>query len=135
MQDVLVTIAKEIEAFNGTTPLEFQAWCRTIARNRAADRYRRKSVLLSESMSPEEIVRLVEAADQGAVSGPGVMADFSRALQILEELGDPCRSALTLHYLQGLDYSEIAELLGELINTVRMRIQRCLERAQALFGS
>ena len=77
--------------------------------------------------------RLVEAVAAEEQPLPdGVCQDLEDALKLLEFGVPPCRDLLWFHYVLGLGYQEIANLYLMAYDTARMKIHRCLERAQEL---
>lgn len=54
--------------------------------------------------------------------------------QALEQLPEDFRAALTLHHFGGLEYHEIAQMLGLPINTVATRICRAKKRLRELLS-
>ena len=58
-----------------------------------------------------------------------------RALEMLQELSEPYREALTLRYVNSLSIKEIAEVVGESENAVSVRIHRGLKKLRAMFES
>ncbi|MFH0908327.1 MAG: sigma-70 family RNA polymerase sigma factor [bacterium] len=76
-------------------------------------------------------------------SGPGddpvmQIVLFERAAavrQMLEEIGEPCSSAIRSFYFEGTLYKEIASSAGISINTVGTRLSKCLEKLRSLMKS
>jgi RNA polymerase sigma-70 factor (ECF subfamily) len=105
-----------------------RAWLVTVAHNAAVDRRRRKSL----STSP-----LVEALDRVADSpGPEDEAirnerkhDIRAALRALPTAQ---RSAIELSYFGGLSQSEIADVTGEPLGTIKGRIRLGMQRLRTL---
>ena len=52
--------------------------------------------------------------------------DAARALELLGQVQEPYRAALTLFYLEDYSYKEIADILEVPLGTVRSRISRGL---------
>src|SRR5262249_14807525 len=57
-----------------------------------------------------------------------------RLYRALDGLDAPERTLLVLHYLQGLSYREMAEVLDEPTGTVKWRTGEALSRLRALLG-
>lgn len=53
--------------------------------------------------------------------------------EILAQLDAGCRRFLTLHFIHGLAYEEIGEIVRKSYDAVRMAITRCLEEARDQF--
>jgi RNA polymerase sigma-70 factor (ECF subfamily) len=99
----------------------FSRWLFVIARNCAIDVMRRRKRFASLSLpitstdrSPEDVVIEAEAA--------------IRVRAVIEALPQRYSEALTLYYIAGLPYREIAERLGLPINTVKTNISRGKQR-------
>jgi RNA polymerase sigma-70 factor (ECF subfamily) len=97
------------------------AWLTTVTRNAARDRLRRR-----KPQAPEEIFHTL--ADGGAKPGAELerreaQQRLSRALRTLPE---EHRTALTLRYLEGLDYRTIAATMGVTDGALRGMLGRAL---------
>jgi RNA polymerase sigma-70 factor (ECF subfamily) len=105
-----------------------RAWLTTVAHNAALDRRRRKSFAT---------IPLVEALDRASASpGPddqAIMTEGKREVRAaLRELPKEQRNAIELAYFGGLSQSEIAQLTGDPIGTVKGRIRLGMQRLRAL---
>jgi RNA polymerase sigma-70 factor (ECF subfamily) len=58
--------------------------------------------------------------------------DSVRAVELLERVGEPYQSALTLFYMEDCSYKDIAEILNVPLGTVQSRISRGLAQLQQL---
>lgn len=65
---------------------------------------------------------------------PEERAEVSLLLSKLKELRPPDRDLLTLRYVDDMSVSEIAELQGQVPNTVSVRIKRALEELKSKVG-
>jgi RNA polymerase sigma-70 factor (ECF subfamily) len=98
------------------------AWLMTVARNAARDRLRRR-----KPQAPEETFH---ALPDDGVARPG--ADLQkreyhdRLRRALGSLPEEHRTALTLRYLEGLDYRAIAETMGVTDGALRGMLGRAL---------
>ena len=98
------------------------AWLMTVARNAARDRLRRR-----KPQAPEETFHALP--DEGAAR-PG--ADLQkreyhdRLRRALGSLPEEHRTALTLRYLEGLDYRAIAQTMGVTDGALRGMLGRAL---------
>jgi RNA polymerase sigma-70 factor, ECF subfamily len=109
-------------------PGRLRAWLVRVAHNAAIDRLRVKSV---------STLPLTEAVDRAAGSiGPDeevIMKerknDIRAALQALPNLQ---RDAIELSYFGGLSQSDIAQITGEPLGTVKGRIRLGMQRLRAL---
>lgn len=55
-----------------------------------------------------------------------------RVMNVLKQIEEPYRTAVSLRYIQGLPPAEIAEILGESANTVSVRITRGIKQLRTL---
>lgn len=132
LQKTLITISSSILSFKGQTNGEFWTWCFRIAHRRAVDHFRASSALQLVHLSVDE---MRELAGYAPSANPPELYDIgiARALHALERLGDKCRRYLTLYFIHGLSYSDIATSVSKSDDAVRMTIKRCLEKARARF--
>ena len=113
--------ASSYDASRGTV----RTWILTIARSRALDRLR------SRRRNREDI-----AADLGVIRDPApdpsedVESGERRRLvyAALQDLPEDQRRALDLAYFRGLSQSEIAELLGEPLGTIKTRMRLGMQK-------
>ena len=134
LQDTLVVIATKLAGFQCEADAQVWAWCYKIAANKLKQCHQQTQRHPTESLDVEEIRRLVEAVAAEESLPDGVRLDLEDALKLLEFGVPPCRDLLWFHYVLGLDYQEIANLYLMAYDTARMKIHRCLERAQELLG-
>lgn len=118
-QEVYVKLYKNIDKFEGKS--KFSTWVYSVARNTCIDEYKRikrnknyyesdeKNVSV-ETEGPEEIILKKE------------LCDFVRIM--LSELPPIYNKILTLRYINGLSYREIAEKLKCSEGTVKSRLFR-----------
>ena len=133
LQEILVLIVRGLVRFEGTTEPAFWAWCYRIARNKLADHFRGKSMRL-EPMAPEEIGRLIDASASVVPLSAEDRDDLAFALRLLAQSKPDCLEFLWSHFVAGFDYGEIAEERGLSYDNTRMKVNRCLETAQALMA-
>ena len=71
-------------------------------------------------------VELDEAVDEVPVVAPDVVnsLDGARVVEFLGQVQEPFRAAITLFYMNGSSYQEIADILQVPLGTVRSRISR-----------
>ncbi len=116
-QEAFVKAFRQIGQFRGDSG--FYAWLYRIVINLCLDRMRRKS-MTSEMPLEENIAHFI------AVS-PDVENRLSVA-QVLDSLTPPMRAALVLREVEGLEYSEIADVLNIPVGTVRSRLNTAREQ-------
>ena len=89
-------------------PAKFPAWLTTVARNRACDIIRKRRTLATMAGGPELADTLASPSDP-STSGDEMHAQVQTALGSLPEQH---RTALTLRYLEGMDYLTIERTMG-----------------------
>jgi RNA polymerase sigma factor (sigma-70 family) len=132
LQEVLIAIATRAHTFKGGTDSQFWGWCYRTASHKWIDHLRRASARPTVSLEVEEIRRAVEATTPDSPLTPGDRLDLEQALKMLRRSKPPCVGYLMLHFVEGMDYREIAGLYQSTANAVRMQIKRCLILAQQL---
>lgn len=124
VQETFVRAFERLETFGGRA--DVGTWLYRIATNESLQllrRRRRQRVHLARWWS------LRDRAAGG--DGMGARLDVEAALQRLD---GPSRAVLLLRYQEGLDYRQIAEVLGCRVGTVASRLNRARERLRALLG-
>ncbi len=116
-QEALLAIVRGLPRFDGRAA--FSTWCYRVATNACLDELRRRK------RRPDPGLPEVEHAPPGGA--PGVAEQVSDRLDLdgaLARLPEDYRAAVVLRDQLGLDYAEIAEVLGIPPGTVRSRISR-----------
>ena len=130
-QNALVSVAKAIGRFDGTS--SFTTWLYRVATNAALDEVRRRNRRPEPRMigAPEpeadtrgRRLRAPLAIDTGAAEKIESIVDREAINEALANIAPDFRAPLVLRDLCGLDYAEIAEVLGIPPGTVRSRIAR-----------
>jgi RNA polymerase sigma-70 factor (ECF subfamily) len=117
-QEAFVKAFRQIGQFRGESG--FYAWLYRIVINLCLDRMRRKCVSLE--MPLEDGVLPAHVA-----CGPDVEKRLA-VEQVLNSLTPPMRAALVLREVEGLEYSEIADVLQIPVGTVRSRLNTAREQ-------
>jgi len=112
-----------LQAYKGIlktkSELSFKAWLYRIATNNALQFRRRKRLL---SFIPFADLR---KSDISIVENPADCAEENMAIkESLLKVPDEKRTCLVLHFVEGLKYREIAEILGVSEDAVRKRVAR-----------
>lgn len=114
-QEALIAIARRVGTFDGRA--QFSTWVYRVAVNAALDEGRRRN------RRPHALADDVElAAHEPALDG--MVADRIDVDRALAGIAAEFRVAVALRDLAGLDYAQIAEVLGIPPGTVRSRIAR-----------
>lgn len=114
-QEALLSIARRIDTFDGRA--RFTTWCYRVATNAALDEGRRRS------RRPKPVEQLPEPSSGGDRVADRV-ADRIDLDAALAGLSPDYRAAVALRDIVGMDYAEIADVLGVPPGTVRSRISR-----------
>lgn len=114
-QEALLAVTRGIRTFDGRA--QFTTWCYRVATNAALDEARRRS------RRPRPVDDLIETATPG-VALDAAIADRLDVDAALAQIHPDFRAAVALRDLAGLDYAEIAAVLGIPPGTVRSRIAR-----------
>ena len=117
-QEAFVKAFRQIGQFRGESG--FYAWLYRIVVNLCLDKMRRKSAS-SETLLDETVTPWIGA----------VAPDMEKRLVVegvLNSLTPPMRAALVLREVEGLEYSEIADVLGIPVGTVRSRLNTAREQ-------
>jgi RNA polymerase sigma-70 factor (ECF subfamily) len=117
-QDAFVKAFRQIGQFRGESG--FYAWLYRIVVNLCLDRMRRKCVTAEIPIEDGSLPFL--AAHNSDVDKRLAVA------QILDSLTPPMRAALVLREVEGLEYTEIAAVLGIPVGTVRSRLNAAREQ-------
>lgn len=133
-QEVLKAVATGMGKFQGGSTGEFWSWCYRIARNKLNDHFRKQASDRVQPMAPEELWQLVETSAQSTPLSPEDRLDLEQAMKLLAEAKPECSEFLWKHFVIGLDYSELADEHELSYDSVRMKIGRCLDQAQALMA-
>ena len=127
VQDVFTTLLANdgaaLRAFEGRS--SFYTYLCAIALRRAYRRRRNQPVLADDAPSPlpEPAADPTEAGLTGA-----------QVRQAMNALPEQFRTALMLHHFGGMEYHEVAQLLGIPANTVATRICRAKRRLRELLA-
>jgi RNA polymerase sigma-70 factor (ECF subfamily) len=118
VQDVFLTAFRKLSALRD--PERFGPWVAIIARNRAADFYRR--------------ARQTEELHEELAEGAGRGAEASEALEIIRSLPEAYRETLVLRLVEGMTGPEIAERTGLRPASVRVNLHRGMKLLRQRLG-
>ena len=125
-QEVWLAVYKRIASLEDAS--RFRTWLFRITRNRALDHFRSTKRLnefhdMLNSDSEEAIDEVVEALE---VKNNALIEEG------LERLSPKHREAIVLNYFEGMDYEEIALILGVSLGTVKSRIHNAKQSIKTL---
>ena len=118
VQDVFLTAFRKLGALRD--PARFGPWVAIIARNRAADFYRR--------------ARQTEELRDELAQGAGREAEACEALEIIRSLPEAYRETLVLRLVEGMTGPEIAERTGLRPASVRVNLHRGMKLLRQRLG-
>jgi len=101
----------------------FSAWLFTIARRRLIDLYRQHPTDPLKDEMPDISLDLQSVLEKNE--------NHVRLNQLLDELDDDRRELLQLRYAAGLEFSEIASVVGKSEGAVKMTLYRTLDWLKA----
>jgi len=106
-----------------------RAFLYTIARNLITDWYRKKK---SSSLD----VLQEEGIEFGSDDHRQMMneAQMREALDVVKLLDDASREVLMMRFVEGLPPQEIAQVLGEPVNRISVRINRAIKKVQEILN-
>lgn len=130
-QETFIRAYRHLRKFKGKSSLK--TWMFRIALNCANTRLRRRGRRLAHRVDDSEPA-LERAADESrSPEERAVATDLSATVRVgLEQLPPHYREAVLLRDFEDMNYSEIAEVLGVRIGTVRSRIARGREQLRQL---
>lgn len=126
VQETLLRAYRGIDGFDGRFP---RAWLMTILRNTHTNRNRRRRPELLHDPDRTEHIAEPEPAHSAMTPDAIVERQFEAAIErALDDLDDRFRTVVELVDIDGLAYSEAAEVLDVPIGTVMSRLHRARRR-------
>ena len=121
----LTAIFGAIPVFRGTTHSEAWSYCYRIAFH--------KAIANPVVTVPDEILwALVEASEKDRPMATGERLDLEAVMKLLRLVKPPCVDYLLMHYIVGLDYEQMADVLDMTTENVGATVRRCLKLAREL---
>jgi RNA polymerase sigma factor (sigma-70 family) len=121
VQETFVRVWRNLKKFDSNKG-NFKTWLFSIAKNATIDFLRTKKKLMSFSEITDLIVDptspLLELVEQQGTAQKIKIA--------MTDLSDKYRQVFSFHHEQGFTFRQIAESLGESVNTVKSRYRRAL---------
>jgi len=123
VQDVFYRILKRRHTYRPGSP--FRPWMYQIARNARNDNFRRRTEVELDEQMAEPVMPKDDLADR----------EQNRLLhRALMKLPEDKREVLLLSRFQDMKYSEIAELLGCEVGTIKTRVFRAMQELRQLLA-
>ena len=136
-QEVFLKISRSIDSFRGESSIA--TWVYRIATNAAMDRVRSPAYRARLSSAPveesPEADEIVVAADDRVSSAEqdAIRSEMSGCVQdLMAQLPENYRTVLVLSETEGMKNSEIAEVLGVSLETVKIRLHRARGRLKEI---
>jgi RNA polymerase sigma-70 factor (ECF subfamily) len=107
--------------------LQLRPWVWTIALNLCRNRARTLNRRPEAALNDDRIDRTTDTAEEAAAN-----IDLATWRRRLTRLTDPQRTAIVLHHVVGLSYTEIAESTGRSESTIRSDMRRGLARLRTM---
>jgi RNA polymerase sigma-70 factor, ECF subfamily len=132
-QETFVKVIESIEKFKGKS--SFYTWLFRIAVNLTLNQCQRNARTATRSLDAEEVdpdddagQMLKDLLSDDRAIDPAVLAQSRElcdlAKRSLLELEEPQRAVVVLRDIEGMDYAQIADVLGLELGTVRSRLSR-----------
>jgi RNA polymerase sigma factor (sigma-70 family) len=132
LQDTLIAVFNSLEKFRGKTRLEFRQWCNRIFFYKKSDFFRDRYNAKREPLPPDELLLAVEKSGEIEPISREEKLDLEDAMNMVEKIRPGCGKLLWKRWVAGMKPKEIAKGIRLESNVVRMRIDRCLEKAHEL---
>ena len=135
-QEAFVKAFRALPAFKGDSA--FYTWLFRITMNVALDRKRQRATraksLGAEDVPPEEWERTATSTDPDPEDVATGVETRERIRKGLDSLSEPHRAIIILSDIEGLQYREIAEVLGIPMGTVMSRLHHARKRLREVLG-
>jgi RNA polymerase sigma factor (sigma-70 family) len=130
VQEVFVAAFVGLKKFRGASSL--RTWLFTITVNKCRTyRFRRLRCLRSVALEEAAAVESRNRSGENVALDQETLARVRRAIRVLPQ---KYREIVVLRYLQGLEVSEIGELLGITDNAAQVRLNRARKRLKEQLG-
>ena len=128
IQETFVKVWRNLKKFDQKK--KFKTWLLTIAKNTCLDILRKKRpTVFSDFENDEGENSFIEGLSDDAPLAPEITDSLLSAEKIraaLNELSPRNRVVVEMHYFDEMTLQEIADVLGESVNTVKSRYRRAL---------
>lgn len=126
-QDAFVKAWKNLARFNPSKP--FKPWLFAIARNTAFDYFRKRKAVTFSEIENDDVPDLAGVIADERPLPDEILAREDVAARLEQALGSlppHARSVVLLHETEDMTFQDIAETVGEPLNTVKSRYRRAL---------
>jgi len=127
-QEVFVKVWRHLKRFNRQK--RFKTWIFSIAKNTCIDWMRKKKTVSLDNLFVETIANQASSVEN-IFEKSNIMHSLESAV---EKLMPKYRLVLSLRYNNDLSFREIAERLGEPLNTVKSRYRRAIDALKKNFS-
>lgn len=137
-EDICIrTFAKAFEKIASYDPkYTFSTWLITISKNLHVDfiRKRRRNVLEGTAPQGADLMKMILDESPSAEDQLIIDQNLKTLLRHLKSLKPAYRQVIDLRYFQEMSYSDIAQELGEPVNTVKVKLLRARKLLAALIS-
>ncbi len=117
-------VSRRLDAFRGPEPA-FRAWVFAIARNKVIDRIRYETRRPSATWDDLDAIA---PASRDVAEEVVEVDETRRALELVRSLPTDQAEAVLLRVVGGMEYAEVAEVMGRSAGAVRVLVHRGLRR-------
>lgn len=133
-QDVFLRVWERAETYQADQG-KVAAWLARIARNRAVDLIRRRSVRPeSNSVAWEEGPGNEMASNHNVEQAAELNEQQQHVRKAIAQLPPEQKQVLALAYFQGLSHQEIADRLNQPLGTVKTRVRLAMQKLRSLLA-
>jgi RNA polymerase sigma factor (sigma-70 family) len=133
VQDVFVKVLRHVKRFDLEKP--FKPWILQITRNQAMDWLKKKRPVSISSLETEEGLNILEAVPDPAPLPDAVVSQIQLADEVaanVKKLSLAERKILFFRYMKDFSFREISEELDEVVDTVKSRHRRALQKLRKI---
>lgn len=130
LQDIFLAAHRKLDSFRGDSALG--TWLYRLATNQILDYLRSRGARAGQVTDGMDDMSLFADASAHRLGSAAVdRIDLERAVA---QLPEGCRAAFVLHDVQGLEHSEVADVLGIAEGTSKSQVHKARLRLRALLG-
>ena len=130
--ETLRGILKGLAGVRAKTKADFRKYCFRVAYNQINNVLRSKCGGQAAPLDPSHLEDSVGAGSNAYPLPPGICGDLMLVLALLDASKVPCGQFLYEYYITGLEFKEIAAMIGVSVGAMRMKIARCLAAAERI---